>query len=341
MAILDSIFGTSPLQVGPDGQVIDFGDPEAVRRLVEAMPTTMLNVPGAVTTGDMVRRADAQLAPIATEAVQPSARAGAPYTPPAPVSPQSSQMAPRAAPDGAGFDTRRIGAFLSDLFTPGGTAQENLRRENLTARALQQRGLDPDTALAAASNPTLLPILLGPKATDWVFSPQAGTDKYGNHLPGFVNPRTQEIHLMGAGQPGQGTQTGAQPGGGDITGLTGQALLDALDPGDRAQVQAIIEGRQAPPSPNARNQRTQRIMEWVAQAEPGFDMTQWRARNTARSEFAANRPGTAGGNITALETAMGHLQNLSQPRRRSTTTRCLSVRPLGATRTRSPAAWKV
>jgi hypothetical protein len=181
--------------------------------------------------------------------------------------------------------------------------------ENLTVRALMRRGLDEATARAAARVPALIPTLLGPRASDWTFTAQAGVDKYGNHIPGFVNARTQEIRLLGANQPGQ------QPGGGtarDTTGLTGQALLDALDPGDRAQVQAILEGRQAPPSPNARNQRTQRIMEWVAQADPTFDMTNYQARNATNREFAANRPGTAGGAITALETAMGHLERLSR-----------------------------
>lgn len=138
---------------------------------------------------------------------------------------------------------------------------------------------------------------------------EVGQGKYGEKQFGFVDSNRQTINGQPVNAPGaQPPQTGSS--GARLEGLTGKELLDALDPGDRSQVQAIIEGRKAPPSPNARNAYTQRIAEWVAAVDPGFDNTAWRARNQLRAEFASTKNGSAGGNIQALETAINHGEKL-------------------------------
>jgi hypothetical protein len=45
---------------------------------------------------------------------------------------------------------------MSDLFTPGGTAQDSLRRENMTVRVLTERGMAPELANIVARNPQML-----------------------------------------------------------------------------------------------------------------------------------------------------------------------------------------
>lgn len=134
-------------------------------------------------------------------------------------------------------------------------------------------------------------------------------DKYANKRKvfGFIDPIRQTVSVRPLAPSSGGNAFGGPP----TTELTGQALLDTLDPGDREQVKAILDGRQQPPSANARNPRTQKIMEWVAQADPSFDMTTWKARNQLRSEFASSKSG-AGGNIQALETAMYHMDRLDK-----------------------------
>lgn len=135
-------------------------------------------------------------------------------------------------------------------------------------------------------------------------------DKYGQKQEqyGFVDANRQKVAPYPA--PGQGLPAGVSAEGAPrLDELTGMALLDALDPGDRSQVKAILDGRQAPPSANARNPRTQRLMEWVAQVDPTFDMTTWKTRNETRAAYAK---GPEGRNVAALNTLPRHLEELYQ-----------------------------
>lgn len=101
--------------------------------------------------------------------------------------------------------------------------------------------------------------------------------------------------------------TPLDPTGGAIdSGATGQAVLDSMKPGDRGIVQAIIDGRQSPPSSFA--QKTpywQGMMRAVNAADP-----QWsEQRAQVRKAFTT---GTDGRNIGALNTAAVHLDALQQ-----------------------------
>lgn len=240
-----------------------------------------------------------------------------PQTPPG-RSPNISELFPKAD-FGPNVLERIMGTVLGapgdTTWLPGGGRDQLARQQSSTVQALIAKGIDPGAAEAAARNPDIMrqlaPVIFGAKQNaEWK---PIGNDKYGQQQYGWVNPNTQEVrdskgNLIGSpNAPGAPAQSGP-----DVSGLQGKELLDALDPGDRNQVQAILDGRQAPPSPNARNARTQRINEWVAQAEPGFDMTTWKARNTLRTEMASTKPGTAGGSIIALDTAMSHMDRLQK-----------------------------
>ena len=129
-------------------------------------------------------------------------------------------------------------------------------------------------------------------------------DKYGvkQKIMGIFDPYKQKITEYN-GPSGVPVTSGA------ITDLTGEALLKALDPGDRAQVEAILEGRQSPPSPNARNARTQKIMEWVAQADPTFDMVNFGSRAATRKDFTS---GKSARNLTSFNRVVQHMGELEE-----------------------------
>src|SRR6185295_812441 len=55
----------------------------------------------------------------------------------------------------------------------------------------------------------------------------------------------------------------------------------------------------------------QKTLADVAQYEPNFDLTTWTTRNQARKEFNAGGPNTPAGQITAGNTAIQHLKQLS------------------------------
>lgn len=107
-----------------------------------------------------------------------------------------------------------------------------------------------------------------------------------------------------------GTQQQGKPTLADIvrSGATGTDLISALPPQIGNQVQAIIDGRQAPPSGNAlKSASGQVLMQLVAQADPNFDMVNYKSRADTRKDFTS---GKAAQNVTALNTAIGHMGSL-------------------------------
>ena len=104
---------------------------------------------------------------------------------------------------------------------------------------------------------------------------------------GFVNPRTQEVTPY---KP----PTEQDPG--------------AAVAGREATVDAILQGRMAPPTSFAASKPYwQGILSQAATKEPGFDLTQWGARYGTAKDFAS---GQARKNITSLDTVTGHLETL-------------------------------
>lgn len=94
----------------------------------------------------------------------------------------------------------------------------------------------------------------------------------------------------------------------EASDLTGPAYLGTLDKPTAALVQALAEGRKAFPSGAAlRNPYWQNMLTHVSNYDPGFDETTYTSRAATRRDFNI---GTAGKNIRALNTAIGHLGHL-------------------------------
>jgi hypothetical protein len=99
----------------------------------------------------------------------------------------------------------------------------------------------------------------------------------------------------------------APPNAGTST-LTGNDYLATLDHPTAAMVKALAEGRKAFPSGSAlRAPYWQDMLAKVSNFDPGFDETNYTSRAATRKDFSI---GTAGKNIRALNTAIGHLGQL-------------------------------
>lgn len=126
-----------------------------------------------------------------------------------------------------------------------------------------------------------------------------GKDQNGLEIYGFVNPADNSVVPVKA--------DGGQP---PAPNLTGEHFLQTLDTGRANQVKAIAEGRMSPPGGmSLKSPQVQALMRDVAQYEPGFDLTTWTARNKTRADLAS---GKMGQNVTAFNTAIGHLETLDR-----------------------------
>lgn len=90
-------------------------------------------------------------------------------------------------------------------------------------------------------------------------------------------------------------------------GVSGPALLQSLDPGIAAQVKAIAEGRQKPPTPIGG--KISPLMTLVAQYDPTFDATDFNARYKTAQDFSSN--GMSGRKVQAINQALHHAGQLS------------------------------
>lgn len=146
---------------------------------------------------------------------------------------------------------------------------------------------------------------------------QIGEDAYGNKQYGFANPATQTVMPAQMPKPPAiNTQPGSTSDGlppearPDI--MHGDEFLRTLPTDKQATVKAIVEGRMAPPSSFAQGKPYwQKTLADVAQYEPGFDLTKFATRNQARKEFNAGGPNAPASQITAGNTAIQHLKQLS------------------------------
>jgi len=89
----------------------------------------------------------------------------------------------------------------------------------------------------------------------------------------------------------------------------GDAYLATLSPSIAGEVKTIAEGRMNISAMGYRGAARSAMMERVSQYDPDFDQTQWAARSSTRRDFAA---GQAAKNITAINTAIGHLGTMNE-----------------------------
>lgn len=213
-----------------------------------------------------------------------------------------------------------------------------LEGQNMTFNALRKRGLPEDVAKAAMLNPEILkqvlPAVFGSKEFGFQMTPDGtlirtdkgsgtvapvyqsskpqfsviGKDTNGNDVHGFVDTATKKAWDVN-GNPID-TAKLASIGGGANSTLTGPAFLETLDQGRANQIKAIADGRMSPPGGmSLKSPQIQGLMRDVAQYEPGFDLTSWTARNKTRADLAS---GKMGQNVTAFNTAIGHLETLDK-----------------------------
>lgn len=91
---------------------------------------------------------------------------------------------------------------------------------------------------------------------------------------------------------------------------SGDAYLKSLDPQTGAQVKALSEGRMAFPTGMALSKPYwQQMLSSVAQYDPQFDVANPQSRTATRKDFTS---GKSAQNITALNTAVGHLDHLDR-----------------------------
>ena len=103
-----------------------------------------------------------------------------------------------------------------------------------------------------------------------------------------------------------GLNTPAAEGGNG--GLTGQDLIATLPKGIQGQVKAYAEGRLAFPAGAAfRSPAVQQMLDLVSRYDPSFDAVSYNTRNATRKAFTSGKDAE---NITAINTAVGHVASL-------------------------------
>jgi len=123
------------------------------------------------------------------------------------------------------------------------------------------------------------------------------------------------------GAPAGGPASSATPGAAvlpppavnmqELATLHGPEFLAKLPPALQSEVRAYAEGRRPFPAGFAlKSPYFQTLIQLVGQYDPTFDAANYNARNKARTDFVSTN-GNAGKQINALNTAIGHLDELA------------------------------
>jgi len=168
--------------------------------------------------------------------------------------------------------------------------------QNVTAQALLKQGAPVADVRAAMKNPEMLKALIGQyyaKDKGVKLEKFKTKDAYGREVEtaAWVNPDAQTITPVAV--PGASKSADEAP---------------QLNEAQQNRVKAIVEGREPYPSPNTRSGDAQLIREAVHAADPNFDAVNFTARQQTRKNFTS---GKAAGNVTAFNTAIGHLGTLA------------------------------
>ena len=193
----------------------------------------------------------------------------------------------------------------------GPASQIDLKQtqQNATISAMMKRGIPPDVAIAAASNPAimaqLLPQIFGPKQLQFT---QIGEDMLGNKRFGFVDPVGGKVYdtsgkpidasAVGAGMVPKSPTTGEPMQGREL--LT---HLEKTDPVTAAGVKSIIAGNE-----NAAGRNLQKLLPLAALIEPGFTQQTYQTRLALAKSYTS---GKQFNEIQAINTVSGHLADLA------------------------------
>lgn len=259
----------------------------------------------------------------------------APTAPPAMASASAPQLGGAGGPI-SGFLGRAGDALMS---IPRGGAPDPAvaaaQTANLTARALIQKGIPQDVAIAAVQpgNGALLSELFKQVAGQGTFTQEV--DKDGNvwnvnRLTGqktvALQAKDDRFQNVTVKNP-DGTETirpfNNKTGeyGNPPAPLPGQQAaptpisMDDLkknEPALAAQVQAVIDGRVPLPTGARVNPQQQRVREAVLQIDPTFDSNVSRTRQKFQMEYGSTAPNSVGGQKILMGTALGHLGELAE-----------------------------
>lgn len=231
-----------------------------------------------------------------------------------------------------------IGTGISRAFTAAVPAQQfdiAQHNQNMTARALVAKGLDPKIAEAAATNPEILkeliPRLFGAK--QWQVTET--TDAFGQKRPILYDPvtgATKRLDLSGSqGAAPAGAPAVSSPGSAGVRMSMDNFDMSRVDPNLRGwdyvkqypqEVEAAVRDYMSGgvmPTGNPRNNGIATMAKTVAQkvamdlGEPGLaDDTNYPARRQMATDLSRGQPGSLGGQITFGGTSLGHLADVAE-----------------------------
>lgn len=175
-------------------------------------------------------------------------------------------------------------------------------------------GSDPMVRLAAATgNDNLLNTIASKQVENQMTLPeykQTGVDRYGNPTYGFIDRKNQTVSNTNGGD-----QASAVPSAGIDPKLQGSDFLSALEKVDKPRADTLrmfAEGRgNFPMGAEARTPQGRALLDDMNRAFPGFDQSQYTARNKMRASYAGQGNGTGGGILSLGGTAIQHLADLS------------------------------
>jgi hypothetical protein len=210
--------------------------------------------------------------------------------------PASPAAAPPPQPQPTG-NRQQLLALLADPFTPPALAQ--VAEQQLAAQTPGR----PTWGVVGKD-------AFGNEQYNWIpNNPNAAPGTPGGAPAGYVAPAA----------PGAAT-----PGG--DSNLHGAAFLATVPPQIAPLVQAVAEGRVSPASLSSRGPMAGPIMRAVTQYDPSFDAGDTESRFATRKNFSS---GNIAASITAGNTALQHLKELSDMTEDGSTTHGVPVAGMG------------
>ena len=211
-----------------------------------------------------------------------------------------------------------FGTGLQRAFTNAVPAQRfdiAQQQQNMTAQALINRGMPPDVAHAAATNPAILqqiiPHMFGPKQLQFT---QIGEDMLGNKQYGFVDPVSRKVYdragneitggAGGAGSLGIGNVPVSPTTGMPMQGQELLAHLERTDPITAAGVKGVIAGDE-----NAAGRNLQKLLPLAKLVDPTFTQQTYQTR---LGLWKAYTFGKQFNEMQAINTVSGHLVDLAR-----------------------------
>lgn len=302
----------------PDAKPAIVGGTAMAPKPVEtATPATPAIAPAAVATaGGMGQTQPQPVQPTQAAPQQPQPN----LTVPRQATPTTTQADPRAAmieAQMAQVDLQREQAAALLQSPNAATRQQGMAlMQNLEARRqhLQDQMIsfaDPTLPLKQRQAEVALAIAEQNAISEKNQFKQIGTDILGNPQYGFVDPVTRTVQPAG----GQGV-AGGGVGSDKLTALQhlngDEWLREAVKSGAIPQavadeIKGYAEGRLPYNPAMAQKPRGQALTALIQQYDPNFDAISYASRNATRKDFTA---GNAAKNITALNTAIGHLAQL-------------------------------